>query len=1106
VEGFEARVASRDVGSRRQRAIPDQVLVGGLDAEEAASAKEELEPCVGGLVGRTAEMATIRGQLELAVGNRGSLTVVSGEPGIGKTRVAEEAVTLAEQRGFVTAWSAAWEQGASPPCATWTELLRAVVDVTNVDVTAADRGQLARLLPELGPSSPSEGEVAQVQTFEAVVHALSSACAAGPVLLVVDDLQWIDNTSRLLLEYVSSKLHGLGLAVIATYRDTEPCEAAETVNRLARLTVRLDLRELDESDGVALAASTAVGLPAATAEAAAQRGGGNPFYVRELARLAAAGRLDPGGVEALPSSVRAVLERRLARLPQPTTDLLELAALVGGEFSLDMLAALTGEDRAALLERVEPALGARLCREQRGGRLAFAHPLVRSTLVEALSATDRVRRHLAIAEVLDRSPELGCGPAELAHHLAAAAPAVGLARAVPYDLEAGRAALARTAFDDAAFHFERALGGIAPGDARPRMEVLVALGNSLRQGGERRRSRAAFSEAAELARTVGDIVTIGTAALGMTEAHMDAGLGMPLADHEALALVEEALAKLPVTAVELRARLKARLSSLVRYWSDSGERSRGLAGEAVALAVQAGDVELERQLRIECRASDLYREPTLEVLNEIQGLTEGSDQPTYLHSRAMAAVCSAAIETDLAGLHAGIDAMNIVVARFPSTRWLLHNNDALLAHLRGDLGRAESAALSIFALPRAQRGPMATTMASMIQYYVCWDSGRFVEIEDLMRQAAEERMPIPVTRAMYALLLAQTGSPDRAQPIVQQLCVDACRGVWNDVNAPATLFNLAYAATIVGDHASASAVHGRLRPFRGMGLFVGAPGIVAGHIDQALALTAAATGDLQQAERCFANALDAAGRMQAPLWRARTNADHAAALAKHGEDARARRLAEEARKEASRYGADGIVHDADRVLERLAVPSANVDGPPVRRDGVFRREGDVWLLRYAGTEARLRHSKGLADLAVLIARPGREVHVAELVNAGDLPAVGRDVLVDEKAIAAYRARLTDLAEEEEDAQRSGDGERAARAKADYDTLVGHLTRSLGVDGHSRRSDDWTERARKAVRSRIGNSLKRIDVEHALLGRHLRASVRTGLFCSYEPPEPVNWQL
>lgn len=187
-------------------------------------------------------------------------------------------------------------------------------------------------------------------------------------------------------------------------------------------------------------------------------------------------------------------------------------------------------------------------------------------------------------------------------------------------------------------------------------------------------------------------------------------------------------------------------------------------------------------------------------------------------------------------------------------------------------------------------------------------------------------------------------------------------------------------------------------------------------------------------------------------------------------------------------------------------------GPPSRRSrpqlsGAFRREGDVWQLTYDETSVRLRHSKGLADLVVMLARPGREVHVAELVGAVDLgqrPAA--DALLDDKAIASYRTRLTELAEEEDDADTAGDAERSARARAEREILIDRLSSDLGLAGRSRTADDWAERARKAVRTRVASALKRIEAEHPVLGRHLRASVKTGAYCAYDPPEPVTWEL
>jgi len=191
--------------------------------------------------------------------------------------------------------------------------------------------------------------------------------------------------------------------------------------------------------------------------------------------------------------------------------------------------------------------------------------------------------------------------------------------------------------------------------------------------------------------------------------------------------------------------------------------------------------------------------------------------------------------------------------------------------------------------------------------------------------------------------------------------------------------------------------------------------------------------------------------------------------------------------------------------EQQGAPSRRWSRPPLA--GTFRREGDVWHLTYDGTSVRLRDTKGLADLAAMLARPGREVHVAELVGAVELgPRPADDALLDDKAIASYRVRLAELADEEDEADARGDAERSERARAEREALVDRLSSDLGLGGRSRTADDWAERARKAVRTRVASALKRIEAKHPSLGRHLRASVKTGAYCAYDPPEPVTWEL
>jgi non-specific serine/threonine protein kinase len=148
----------------------------------------------------------------------------------------------------------------------------------------------------------------------------------------------------------------------------------------------------------------------------------------------------------------------------------------------------------------------------------------------------------------------------------------------------------------------------------------------------------------------------------------------------------------------------------------------------------------------------------------------------------------------------------------------------------------------------------------------------------------------------------------------------------------------------------------------------------------------------------------------------------------------------------------------------------------------------------------------MADLAVLLARPGVEVHEAVLVGAGDELGgpQSKQAALDETAIAAYRRRLQELAEEEDDADVAGDAARSERARLEREAITDQLAADLGLAGKSRSAPDWVEKARKTVRRRVDVALKRIEAEHPAAGRHLRRSIRTGAFCAYDPADPVTW--
>ncbi|HEY8517322.1 MAG TPA: hypothetical protein VIS07_17565 [Candidatus Binatia bacterium] len=192
-------------------------------------------------------------------------------------------------------------------------------------------------------------------------------------------------------------------------------------------------------------------------------------------------------------------------------------------------------------------------------------------------------------------------------------------------------------------------------------------------------------------------------------------------------------------------------------------------------------------------------------------------------------------------------------------------------------------------------------------------------------------------------------------------------------------------------------------------------------------------------------------------------------------------------------------------------PDADVHSTPIaareagQPQAVFRREGDVWTLAFAGEVVRLREVKGFLDLAQLLSRPGEELHCLELAGRGDEPT-GADPVLDERARREVRTRIRELEEEIEDAERRSDLGRAERARDELDQLVTTLAGALGLGGRPRRVGSAIERARSSVTWRMRSAMRKIAAAHPALGRHLENTIRTGTVCAYYPETPVHWAI
>ncbi|MFK3979681.1 ATP-binding protein [Micromonospora sp. NPDC050397] len=442
-------------------------------------------PKSGGLVGRAEELTVLWNVMEAALTGRAGLAIVEGEPGVGKTRLLEEAADVADQRGARVVWASCLEGDGTPSMWPWEQALTTILDslpaLARENWLATELGGLLQSRDDDGASVAAGGR-AQFRLFEQVVTVIGQAAAVRPTLLVLDDLQWADAASLQLFGHLAGRLP-MGTAIIGALRDRAPTPGSDLSRVLAgasRLPShrRIRLGPLGLADVTELIRREAGHEPGTdVARSIHARTAGNPFYVRELSRLLSdRGALadDKASVRAgVPSTVRDVVRDRMAGLDDGTRDLLQIAALIGRDVDLGLLARAADADAADCLERLEPlqALGLLETRPDDPFSLRFAHDLVRESITETTAQQRAIRLHLRVADALEASRADDESITErLAYHLWAAGPLADPVRTAQALKRAGRRAATKLAFAAADRHLETA-AQIARNAGLPELEL-----------------------------------------------------------------------------------------------------------------------------------------------------------------------------------------------------------------------------------------------------------------------------------------------------------------------------------------------------------------------------------------------------------------------------------------------------------------------------------------------------------------------------------------------------------------------------------------------------------------------------------------------------------
>ena len=857
-----------------------------------------------GLIGRSDEMATLQNlwsrlQHGFWQQRRSGMRIVtlSGEPGIGKTRLIDEFSHTVAATG-ATVLSGHCDRSISLPYQPFAHMLQACLDGSR-DVEAELRrraSELANVLPTIGArlggsdpdESSSDGSSADHgtdhhRTMDAVAAWLSALSRRQPVLLTIDDLQWADEETLLLVQHLIRTPREMDVLVVVGVRDrqvanTEDSPASDVLRQSASVT-HLALERFTDDEATALieaeeALSAGAGtLPAWADGFVRSAAGGNPLFVLELTRqLLMVDDTDHGRIPAPPAGVTRVVESRVARLSGDTQSLLQLASVFGTGFQLSRLEEVWERSREDLDAALHAALRSRLIEPSASDRLGyvFSHDIVRTVIYDLLPPSQRARLHTRIASVIEAShPGDETGDHQvLAHHYRRSDLPDAMLLAARHLHAAGQDALGRGAPAEAASLLSEALDLVGTNNhSRFRCELLLGLGTAQLKLA-RPEYRSTLLEATRLANSVEDTDLLTATVLANNRGWWSSAVDL---DHERIANIETALARGAEDGSSSRAQLlMAWAVENVRHPS-SRDSVLAASSQAMVLAEQSGDPDTLASVLSHRYAVmfALFEDPvTCMRINEqlLSLANQYGDQQIRM---------SAALGLAQSGMRLGEFA---IADRYlseaehlaetlghPPRLWMVRGWQAMRTALRGRLDTAEELAKEAYELgARTEQADAFTWFAGQL-FSIRMMQGRLPEIVDAVQQQVESVADgVPAWRAAMALALACSNRLDAAEAIVDEFAVDNFDRLPRDMLWLNGLHYFSMTCEVLERGDVAAGLYRMLLPYSGMVATTAT--IDAGPVDLQLGVLARLSGQRDLADRHLQAAGALCRRNDAPVW------------------------------------------------------------------------------------------------------------------------------------------------------------------------------------------------------------------------------------------------